>query len=105
MARPRKTPILDNSVWAAALEGLEMQKHRLEEQIRQVRAMMGAPRRGRPPASPSSISIPSVESAAPAPSKSGGRRTLSPAARKRIAAAQKKRWEAFRKKKEGSGGE
>jgi hypothetical protein len=88
-------------VWAAALEGLEMQKHRLEEQIRQVRAMMGAPRRGRPPASPAApISAPGE--GVPA-AKSGGKRTLSPAARKRIAAAQKKRWEAFRKKKEGAG--
>jgi hypothetical protein len=87
-------------VWAAALEGLEMQKHRLEEQIRQVRAMMGAPRRGRPPAS-TAQAVSSPGEVVPA-AKPGGRRPLSPAARKRIAAAQKKRWEAFRKKKEAS---
>ena len=102
MARPKKAPVLDNSVWAAALEGLEMQKHRLEEQIRQVRAMMGAPRRGRPPAVSGAVSPPVGEVAAPA-AKPAAKRTLSPAARKRIAAAQKKRWEAFRKKKESSG--
>jgi len=101
MARPRKTPVLDNSVWAAALEGLEMQKHRLEEQIRQVRAMMGAPRRGRPPASPAVVGSSVGEAVVPA-AKPSSKRTLSPAARKRIAAAQKKRWEAFRKKKEAS---
>lgn len=101
MARPKDTPIVDKSVWAAALEGLELQKSRLEEQIRQVRAILGAPRRGRPPASSSPLAV--VASTTTASARSAKKRTLSPAARKRIAAAQKKRWEAFRKKKEASG--
>jgi hypothetical protein len=66
---------------AAALEGLEMQKVRLEAQIRTVRLMLSGKKEVAP-------------EAAPAPAK---RRKLSPAARKRIAAAQKRRWAEFRK--------
>lgn len=78
----------------AALEGLEAQKKRIEEQIGQVQAMLGR-RRGRPPASASAAA------AAPAAEKTGRRRKLSAAARKRIAAAQKRRWAEYRKKTEG----
>lgn len=103
MARPRKTPSLDNSVWAAALEGLEMQRSRIDDQIRQVRTMMGQPRRGRPPAS-ASTSTPEKVAATPAAASSPAgktkKRVLSAAARKRIAAAQKKRWADFREKSE-----
>lgn len=74
----------------AALEGLELQRTRIEGQIEQIRARLGhapAGRRGRP-----------AKKAAEAPvRKTGKRRQLSPEARKRIAAAQKKRWAAFRK--------
>jgi hypothetical protein len=80
----------DNSLLSAALEGLEAQKARIEEQIRQVRAMLGLRgpgRRGTPAAA--------VERPEPA---AGGRRQLSPAARKRIAAAQKRRWAEYRKR-------
>jgi hypothetical protein len=71
------------SLLTAALEGLELQKRRIDEQIQEVRALLGkAPaRRGRPAGS-------GVKRAA-------GR--LSTSARKRIAAAQKKRWAAYRK--------
>jgi hypothetical protein len=71
------------SLLTAALEGLELQKQRIDEQIREVRALLGkAPaRRGRPPGS--------------GVKRASGR--LSLAARKRIAAAQKRRWAEYRK--------
>jgi hypothetical protein len=75
----------DESLLAAALEGLELQKKRIEEQIAQVRAMLGG---RRPKAVPAPLDV------APAPKK----RELSEAARKRIAAAQKRRWAEYRKK-------
>jgi hypothetical protein len=71
---------------SAALVGLEAQKKKIEEQIRQVQGMLGV-RRGRPA---------SNDSASPKPV--ARRRQLSPAARKRIAAAQKRRWAEYRKR-------
>ena len=68
-----------HEILAAALQGLEAQKQKLDEQIAQVRSMLG----GR-------VSKP----------VSGGtakKRILSPEARQRIAAAQKKRWAEHRK--------
>jgi hypothetical protein len=81
--------IRDRSLLTAALEGLELQKQRLDEQIREVRTLLGKSlvRRGRPAA------------AAPGVKRARGR--LSPAARKRIAAAQKRRWAEFRKSNGG----
>ena len=73
----------ETSFLTAALEGLQLQKARIEAQIAEVRAMLG----GRKVA-------PVARTASAAP-----RRELSPAARKRIAAAQKRRWAEFRKKK------
>jgi len=83
-------PIRNHSLLTAALEGLELQKQRIEEQIREVRSLLGkAPaRRGRPPGS-----------------SNGGRNNgpatkrarLSASARKKIAAAQKRRWAEYRK--------
>jgi hypothetical protein len=84
-----KAVVSDPSFLTAALEGLEMQKQRIEEQIRQVKAMLG---KGKGPRAASA----SAPTAAPATRK---KRVLSPAARKRIAAAQKKRWADFHKKK------
>ena len=82
---PRLTKSEDTLLLNAALEGLELQKHRIEEQIREVRARLGkgTGRRGRP--------------RGPAAAKKAGRKPLSAAARKRIAAAQKRRWAAYRK--------
>ncbi len=68
----------------AALEGLELQKARIEAQIAEVKDMLS----GRRPKAAVQ------EAEAPAP-----KRQLSSAARKRIAAAQKRRWAEFRKKK------
>jgi len=74
----------DEFLLSAALEGLLLQKQRIDAQIQQVRALLGknSGRRGRPPG--------------PSAAKSGTGR-LSAAARKRIAAAQKRRWAEYRK--------
>ena len=88
-----RTSAPSREILEAALQGLEAQRQKLEEQLSQVRAMMGG--RVAKPAKSSS-----GQTSSPAP-KSGAqgrkRRTLSAEARKRIAAAQKKRWAAFRK--------
>jgi hypothetical protein len=68
------------SLLEAALEGLEAQRRRVEEQIHEVRSLLG--RRAQP---------------ANTQQVNSGRRPLSAAARKRIAVAQKKRWAAYRK--------
>lgn len=90
MARTRK-PVDDNALLGAALEGLELQKQRIEDQIREVRSRLGltSGQRGRPPAAKTTST--------PAVSKATGKRSLSDAARKRIAAAQKRRWAEYRK--------
>jgi hypothetical protein len=75
----------------AALQGLEAQRQKLDEQIAQVRAMMGH-RAGK---SPKNTRL--QNGTGTGRTGEGTRRNLSPEARKRIAAAQKKRWAAFRK--------
>lgn len=69
----------DPLVLEAALEGLQLQKTRIEAQITEIRARLG--KRPRP----------APEEASPA------KRNLSAEARKRIATAQKKRWAEYRK--------
>lgn len=86
MARP-KLGVADPAFLSAALEGLELQRHRIEEQIRYVRSLLG---RNRPKGSPVEVT---------AHGKPSVKRELSSAARKRIAAAQKKRWAEYRKAK------
>jgi hypothetical protein len=82
MPRPAKT-LQDTSLLSAALEGLEMQRRRVEEQIAQVRAALGGRK---------------FRSASSEPAKPVRKRELSPEARKRIANAQKRRWAEYRKK-------
>lgn len=116
----------DAALLSALLEGLQMSRQRLDAQIATVReAIAGEPesagaapaaapdpnapkRRGRKPGSKNKkktvapvakvAAVAAAPAAAPA-AKTGkaGRRKLSPAARKAIAAAQKRRWEEFRK--------
>jgi hypothetical protein len=86
----KTSPEANREILEAALHGLELQREKLDEQIAQVRSMLGR-RVGRPP-KPSAAS-----SEHRAASSSRPRRQLSEEARKRIAAAQKKRWAAFRK--------
>lgn len=80
---PRK---LSNDLISAAIEGFEAQKRRLDEQIRELRAML--PSNGARAGA-------SVGTAAPSrgPRK---RRRMSADARRRIAEAQRKRWAAIR---------
>jgi predicted nucleic acid-binding Zn-ribbon protein len=82
-----KNPITWNDpiVLEAALEGLELQKQRIEAQIQEIRSRLG--RRSR--------------NAAEAP-RTATKRILSTEARKRIAAAQKKRWAEYRRKSNSS---
>ena len=96
----------DPALLSALLEGLQMSRQRLDAQIASVRAALA----GEPEPVASEPSAPEGD-APPAPVKGRkgrkpgsvnkpkkGRRKLSPAARKAIAAAQKRRWEEFRKK-------
>lgn len=83
MARAGKS-VQDTTLLTAALEGLELQRERIDEQIRKVRALLG--QRKAPRAAP-----------APSAAEKPAKRRLSTAARKRIAAAQKKRWAEYRK--------
>lgn len=85
---PRGAKNVDTNLLSAALEGLEAQKRRIEEQIDQVQSLLGR-RRGRTQVS----TTPARET--------GGKRQLSPAARRRIAAAQKRRWAEYRKRTAG----
>jgi hypothetical protein len=88
MAKRSAAP--SREILEAALQGLEAQKQKLEEQIDEVRGMMGR-RAGRPPRGDGSEANESTRAGA------RKKRSLSAEARKRIAAAQKKRWAAFRK--------
>jgi peptidoglycan hydrolase CwlO-like protein len=94
---PKMSTAPGKELLEAALQGLEAQKQKIDDQIGQVRRLMG--QRGGRPAKQSSAST-STASAAPAAGRK--RRVLSPEARKRIAAAQKKRWAAFRKGQKGA---
>ena len=84
-------PMRSHSLLTAALEGLELQKQRIDEQIQQVRSLLGKTpaRRGRPPGSTNSSST----NNGPATKRA----RLSASARKRIAAAQNRRWAEYRK--------
>ncbi len=76
-----------HEILEAALQGLEAQRHKLDEQISHVRSMLGG--RGKVAKAPTWAA--SGNGSAPK------KRILSPEARQRIAAAQKKRWAAYRK--------
>ena len=82
-----KQSIKDTSLLTAALEGLELQRARVDAQIREVKSMLGG-KGARAAAEPAA--------AAKKPRKK--RKKLSAAARARIAAAQKKRWAEYHKK-------
>jgi hypothetical protein len=87
---PKTSAAPSREILEAALHGLEIQRQKLDEQIAQVRGMIGS-RGGRA----SRLTQGGSEGASKPTSRR--RRTLSAEARKRIAAAQKKRWAAFRK--------
>jgi hypothetical protein len=95
MARPRKNAQYE-PLLRAALEGLDHQRQRIEEQIGQVRSLLGigSVRRGRPPGSTNKKKTAEGKAA-------GGKRVMSAAARKRMSAAQRRRWAGHRKAASG----
>lgn len=92
---PKTSAAPNREILEAALQGLEGQRQRLEDQIARVHAMLGG-RAGRSAKGNSNAPYGSAKKTAPVRKK----RVLSPEARKRIAVAQKKRWAAFRKSQE-----
>ncbi len=87
---PQHSGSLSKEVLQAALDGLETQRARIEEHIAEVRSLLGARRRGRPPKAEAA----DREQEEP---KSPGRKRrarLSPEGRAKIIAALKKRWAA-----------
>jgi len=89
MARP-SSAMTDPALLTAALEGLELQRKRIDDQISTVRGMLSGRK--------SAATAPASASTS-GPVKARRKRVLSEEARLRIAAAQKKRWAAFRKGK------
>jgi hypothetical protein len=69
-----------------ALVGYQIEKQKIDDRIKEIQAQLGG-RRG--PASSQSVAT---------KKSAGAKRVLSPAARRRIAAAQKKRWAEHRKR-------
>ena len=81
---PRGKSKQDPSMFAMALVGYELEKKKIDERIKEIRALLSGAK--------------SAEKVTPAgDDKTPKRRKLSAAARKRIAAAQKKRWAEHRK--------
>lgn len=83
---PRGRSSDDLTTLQMALVGYQVERSKIDEKIREIQSRLGG-KRVSAGASP----------AAPAKTR-GGKRVLSPEARKRIAAAQKKRWAEHRKK-------
>ena len=75
----------DDLTLQMALIGYELERQKIDEKIKEIRARLGGRR----------VALPSAGGEAPAPRK----RNLSPAARKRIAMAQKRRWAEHRRQK------
>ena len=84
----------DPSILEMALVGYEMEKQKIDEKIRDIRSQLGARR-----TSSSQGNSVGISSDSTAPKK----RTLSASARRRIAAAQKKRWAEHRRKQAQGG--
>lgn len=88
--------ILNKEILEAALIGLEMKKAKLEEQIASIKSMTGAkaPRKASKESADDDWEAPAAAPKKGAKAKK--KRVMSPEARERIAAAQKKRWAAHR---------
>lgn len=91
---PKSSAAPNAEILQAALQGLEAQRQKIEEQIGHVRSIMGK-RVGRPPKQGGGGTA--AKTSAGSSGATRKKRVLSAEARKRIAAAQKKRWAAFRK--------
>ena len=88
---PRGKAKQDTDMLTHALLGYEHKKAEIDLKIREIRARLGAGRMATPS---SNDNEPSSTASKPA---NGRKRTLSVEARKRIAAAQKKRWADHRR--------
>ncbi len=82
-----KTPSQDLTTLQMALVGYELERQRIDDKIRELKALLGGKRA---PAAPAS--------GAAQPGEAPRKRNLSAAARNRIAMAQKRRWAEHRKK-------
>ena len=115
------TRAISSELLESALLGLEIQKHRIDEQIAQVKALLGKRGPGRPKLQPTANGDGEPHTRArfspetrarmadaqrqrwanakgeSQPSKTTKKRRLSPEGRKRIADAAKKRWAAYKK--------
>jgi hypothetical protein len=79
--------ISDKEILQAALVGLEAQRRRVEEGIIEIQRRLNG-----------GASVPSpIEQTIAPKAKKSKKRTMSPEAKARIAAAQKKRWAAYKK--------
>ena len=92
---PRQ-PALSPEILQAALEGLELQRGRVDEQIAQVRARLGKRGPGR--------FRKAVKKASKAPEPAKKKRTISAVSRKKMAAAQRRRWAKARKQQKTAKG-
>ncbi len=88
---PRGKAKQDNETLEMALIGFEQKKVEIDEKIRQLRSLLS----GSPVPSPKKSAGRKAKTEEEVPTRT--KRTLSPAARKRIAQAQKKRWAEHRK--------
>lgn len=77
--------LTDPNLLEAALEGLLLQKQRIDSQIQEVRSLLGKRKNG----NHATVAAPVTTAVR--------KRELSASARRRIAAAQKKRWAEYRK--------
>ena len=77
-------PKQDTELLEAALIGFQYKRDQVEQKITELRSQLG----GRPVSAPDPIPAPGASATKP--------RTMSAAARKRIAMAQKKRWAAYK---------
>jgi hypothetical protein len=77
-----KSNMTDTATLQMALVGYQIEKEKIESKIKEIQAQL----KGKAPAPAAAVKTPIVK------------RVLSPAARRRIAAAQKKRWAEFRKR-------
>jgi hypothetical protein len=80
----------DDLTLQMALIGYELERQKIDDKIKEIRAMLGGKK----------VPLPSAGVTPPPAPAAGRKRNLSPAARKRIALAQKRRWAAHRKAKE-----
>jgi len=85
---PRGRSKADPTTLAMALVGYQIEKEKIEDKIREIRAHLG----GR------AVSVSATESATAGAAPARRKRVLSASARRRIAAAQRKRWAEHRKK-------